>query len=124
MILHNIISNGIITAMSSRSPLSPHRFHILTALAGGDLHGSGVVRDILRRTDGQLRLWPATLYGTLDELAGEGLIQELDEDERPPGVSARRRYYRITSEGRAALASEAARLAAMAGTARRRLGEA
>lgn len=109
--------------MTPPSPLSPHRFHILTALASQDLHGSGIVRDVLDQTDGQLRLWPATLYGTLDELTGEGLIRELDEDERPDGVSARRRYYRITSEGRGMLASEAARLASMAGTARRRLGE-
>lgn len=110
--------------MTTPAPLSPHRFHILTALADQDRHGSGIVRDVLLQTDEQLRLWPATLYGTLDDLAGEGLIQELDEEERPDGVSGRRRYYRITAAGRSALAHEAARLAALAGTARQRLGEA
>jgi DNA-binding PadR family transcriptional regulator len=110
--------------MVDSARLSPHRFHILTALADRDRHGSGIVRDVLRQTDDQLRLWPATLYGTVDDLTGEGLIEELEEGERPEGVSGRRRYYRITAAGRAALAAEAARLAALAGTARRRLGRA
>lgn len=104
--------------------LSPHRFHILAALASRDLHGSGIVRDVLDQTDGALRLWPATLYGTLDELAREGLIQELDAGERPEGTSQKRRYYRITSAGRGALTREAERLQSLAGQAFRRLGRA
>ena len=104
--------------------MTPHRFHILVALAGRDLHGSGIVRDVLAQTDGSLRLWPATLYGTLDELRDEGLIQELGDAERPEGSSQKRRYYRITRHGRAALEAEAARLASFVGTARRRLGRA
>ena len=104
--------------------MTPHRFHILVALADRDLHGSGIARDVLDRTDGALRLWPATLYGTLDDLAADGLIEELSDEERPEGVSERRRYYRITAEGQAVLDREARRLAAMAGTARERLGRA
>ena len=103
---------------------SPHRFHILVALADRDLHGAGIVRDVLDRTGGELRLWPATLYGLLDELADGGLIRELEGDERPEGASARRRYYRITGEGRTALAREARELASLAGSARERLGRA
>lgn len=104
--------------------LSPHRFHILVALADRDLHGSGIVRDVLDQTDEALRLWPATLYGMLDELGTEGLIEELTGDERPPGVSERRRYYRITEAGRKALARETERLSALVGVAERRLGTA
>lgn len=100
---------------------SPHRFHILVALADRDLHGAGIVRDVLDRTDGDLRLWPATLYGLLDELADDGFIRELGGEDRPEGASERRRYYRITGEGREALAEEARRLDAMAGAARERL---
>jgi DNA-binding PadR family transcriptional regulator len=101
--------------------LTPHRFHILAALAACDLHGSGIVRDVLDQTDGALRLWPATLYGALDDLEGEGLIRELDDPERPDGTSHKRRYYRITRDGRAALAQEAERLRAVAGRAMERL---
>lgn len=99
-----------------------HRFHILVALAGGDLHGSGIVRDALDQTAGALRIWPATLYGALDDLETAGLIRELGEDERPEGASLRRRYYRITRAGRTALGRETRRLAAMVGTAQERLG--
>lgn len=112
----------------TRSPplaaMTPHRFHILVALADRDLHGAGIVRDALDRTEGEVRLWPATLYGTLDDLAGEGLIEELRGEERPEEKSERRRYYRITARGRDALAEEAARLAALVGMARERLGPA
>lgn len=102
--------------------LSPHRFHILVALADRDLHGSGIVRDVLQQTDGSLRLWPATLYGALDDLEGADLITELKGEARPEGVSERRRYYRITAAGRSAVQAEAARLAAMARVAQSRLG--
>ncbi len=102
-------------------PLSRHRFHILVALAGEDLHGSGIVRDVLGQTEGVLRLWPATLYGTLDEMESSGHIRELKGADRPAGVSERRRYYRITREGRRVLSTEAQRLAAMAGVAEQRL---
>lgn len=104
--------------------LSTHEFHVLVALADRELHGSGIVRDVLDRTGGALRLWPATLYGTLDRMAGRGWIEELTGADHPEGVSERRRYYRITGEGRRALADEVARLDEMAGTARRRLGRA
>lgn len=107
--------------MTDPRDMTPHRFHILVALADRDLHGSGIVRDVLDRTDGRLRLWPATLYGTLESLEEESLIEELAGDERPSGVSERRRYYRITAAGRTALASEARRLAELAGSARERL---
>lgn len=99
-------------------------FHILAALAERDLHGSGIVRDVLAQTDGDVRLWPATLYGSLEELTDEGLIVELTGAAHPEGVSGRRRYYRIAPEGRTVLREEAARLALMADMVLQRLGEA
>lgn len=107
--------------MDQPEPLSPHRFHILVALARTDLHGAGIVRDVLDQTDGALRLWPATLYGTLDDLETEGHICELTGADHPEGVSERRRYYRITPAGRRVLTGEAARLSALSGVAERRL---
>jgi DNA-binding PadR family transcriptional regulator len=105
-------------------PLTPHRFHILAALADRDLHGSGIVRDVLAQTDDGLRLWPVTLYKHLDEMASEGWIRELTGEERPEGVSERSRYYRITATGRRILEAEAERLTSIASQARRRLGRA
>lgn len=110
--------------MAAQEALSPHRYHILVALLDGDRHGADIVRDVLDQTDQGLRLWPATLYRLLDELQAESLIRELTGDERPSDTSARRRYYRITPEGRDAVVQHADQLSAMAQLARRRLGQA
>ena len=97
-------------------------FYILLSLAERDRHGSGIMRDVLELTDGALKLWPVTLYGTLDELHEQGLIRALDE---PPAdaedESARKRWYRITAVGRRALAAEVARLQDTVRVAQRRL---
>lgn len=102
--------------------LKPHWFHILLALADDDRHGAEIVRVVLRQTDGRLRLWPVMLYSSLDRLAEDGLVRELiDPDERPPGASAKRRYFRITKEGKSQLAEEAEQLVELGRMARRKL---
>ncbi|HUH13321.1 MAG TPA: helix-turn-helix transcriptional regulator [Longimicrobiales bacterium] len=103
-----------------------HWFYILLSLAASDRHGSDIVRDVLELTDQALRLWPATLYGSLEELRTKGWITELDHPrERPEGASERLRFYRITDAGRRALAAETGRLAGVVDRARQRLaGEA
>jgi DNA-binding PadR family transcriptional regulator len=94
--------------------------YILLALSGRDLHGSGIARAVLEETEGELRLWPATLYGALELMVREGLIEELEEGERP-NESEKRRYYRITRLGEKALARETERLARVVKTARQNL---
>jgi DNA-binding PadR family transcriptional regulator len=88
-----------------------HWFYVLLSLADRDRHGSAIMRDVLELTDGELKLWPVTLYGTLDELHEQGFIRAL---ERAPtdadSDSARRRWYHITAAGRRTLAAEIARL--------------
>ncbi len=100
--------------------LSRQRHYILLALSGRDLHGSGIARAVLEETEGELRLWPATLYGTLELMARDGLIEELEDGERPE-ESEKRRYYRITRLGEKALARETERLARLVKTARQNL---
>lgn len=96
-------------------PLKVHWFHVLMSLSQGPQHGSGIVRTVLEQTDGKLRLWPATLYGSLEELAGLGWIEELTEDgDFPDGESRRKRIYRLTPAGAEVLAAEAARLGRLA----------
>jgi DNA-binding PadR family transcriptional regulator len=101
--------------------VKPATFHILAALAGEARHGLGIVRDVLDQTDGELQLWPATLYGALEQLADEGLIEELGAHEHPAGESEKRRYYRLTRGGRAAMMAEVKRLEQLAAMARGRL---
>ena len=95
-------------------------FEILAALAAEPSHGYAIRREVETRTDGAVRLWPATLYGTLAELAERGWIREVPSP-RGEEDDPRRRYYALTSEGRRALADEAERLEELAGLARRRL---
>jgi DNA-binding PadR family transcriptional regulator len=99
--------------------LKPHWFHILLALADGERHGLAIARDVQSLSDGAVRLWPATLYGSLDALRARGWIEELAD---PPGdESERRRYYRLTRLGRTVLTDEAERLGRLVRLARARM---
>ena len=109
------------TNSSLGAGLRPNWLHILVSLAEGDLHGSAIARDVLDQTDGGLRLWPATLYRTLDDMVANGLIIELSGTDHPEGESTRRRYYRATPKGRTELTAAVEQMSALAGTARRRL---
>jgi DNA-binding PadR family transcriptional regulator len=81
------------------------------------------MRDVLSLTDGALKLWPATLYGSLEELRVEGWIEVVDDPaERPVGASQRKRFYRITSSGRQAVLGETAKLERLIEVARSRVG--
>ena len=91
-------------------PLKPHWFHVLLSLADQEQHGYGIMQEVLDRTDGKVRLWPATLYGTLKRLMEEDLVAESDRRPAPELDDARRRYYRLTSFGRRVLAAESERL--------------
>jgi DNA-binding PadR family transcriptional regulator len=95
---------------------------ILLALAASDLHGLGIARAVQQLSEGRTRLWPASLYGTLDELSETGLIEELDDPrDRPADESEKKRFYRLTRAGRRALAAETDRLAGLVKVARSRL---
>ncbi|SPE26959.1 Transcriptional regulator, PadR-like family (fragment) [Candidatus Sulfopaludibacter sp. SbA3] len=59
-------------------PLKPHWFHVLLCLADQEQHGYGIMQEVLERTEGKVRLWPATLYGTLKRLMEADLINESD----------------------------------------------
>jgi DNA-binding PadR family transcriptional regulator len=91
-------------------PLKTQWFHIMLSLAGGEQHGYGIMQEVLERSAGKVRLWPATLYGSIKRLMEAGLIQESDERPAPELDDARRRYYRLTSLGRRVLDAECDRL--------------
>ena len=107
--------------MSGRSIKTPW-FYILLSLAAGDRHGLAIAREVRTISDGRVRLWPATLYGALEELRDRGWIEELvDARRRPPNESERKRYYRLTRAGRAVVAAETERLAGVVRIARARV---
>ena len=107
-------------AILIESHLDAKTFHILLSLAREPRHGYAIRQEVEARTEGGVRLWPATLYGTLSELAEAGLIEETGSPAGPED-DARRKYYAITTAGRGALAAEATRLEDLARMARARL---
>jgi PadR family transcriptional regulator len=96
-------------------------FFVLAALADGPRHGYGIVGEVTDLSQGQVTLKIGSLYGVLDRLATDGLI-EPDREEAHEGRL--RRYYRLTADGRGALAGEAELRAATARIVRARLGRA
>jgi DNA-binding PadR family transcriptional regulator len=97
------------------APLTPAVFRVLLALAQGDRHGYGILKEVLRQTDGEVRLGPGTLYGTLQRLMELDWVQETDG---PADADERRRYYRLTRGGRRALEAEVDRMESLVRAAR------
>ena len=91
-------------------PLKPQWFHIMLSLAGGEQHGYGIMQEVLNRTTGKVRLWPATLYGSIKRLIEAELIEESDVRPEPEFDDARRRYYRLTALGSRVIDAECERL--------------
>ena len=100
-------------------PLPPATLHILLALAGEELHGYGIMQEVARQSDGHYKLGPGTLYDNLQRMADHGLVREVSR--RGPNDDPRRRYYRLSSMGRAVLSTEIARLEGVVRDARLRL---
>jgi DNA-binding PadR family transcriptional regulator len=100
-------------------PMTGQAFFVLTALAEGPRHGYGIVREVAELSQGRVRMKIGGLYGVLDRLAAERLIEQ-DREEAHDGRL--RRYYRLTREGRHALAEEAELRATSARVVRVRLG--
>ena len=95
--------------MDKQAALKTPWFHILLALADGAQHGYAIRKSVRDRTDGAVKLYPATLYGSIRELADRSWIEALEGDE-DPDEDQRRRYYRLTPAGREALRAEVGRL--------------
>ena len=99
--------------MTTSDALPEATFHILIALAAGDRHGYAIMQEVESATDGRLRLGAGTLYRSLQRLLEQGFIVETNDRPAPENDDERRRYYRITDDGRTAARGEAARLAGM-----------
>jgi DNA-binding PadR family transcriptional regulator len=85
---------------------------ILASLAGGPKHGYAMMEDIARMSG--VRLGPGTLYGALARLERRHLIEPLAAEDR-------RRPYRLTGVGAAALGEQLRSLASFATTGLERL---
>lgn len=91
-------------------PLTPAVFHILLALADGERHGYGIMKEAAMHTQGRMRMGPGTLYGAIKRMLAANLIEESDERPDPEFDDERRRYYRLTEFGQQVAAAEVKRL--------------
>ena len=108
----------------SPKPLKPVHFQILRVLLDGELHGYGIAKQIDERTDGAIRMEPGNLYRFIRRLVDDGLVQRspnsttsamsgTSTDSASRREGRRRRAYRITPQGRTALAQDVSRMRAM-----------
>jgi DNA-binding PadR family transcriptional regulator len=91
-------------------PLKPNWFHILLSLAEGARHGYAIMQEVGERTDGKLRLWPTTVYGSIKQMEEAHMVEPVELDRPDETADERRQYYAITSFGREVLIAETNRL--------------
>ena len=100
------------TGFSDLGRLAEPAMLVLISLAAGDKHGYAIMQDVEALCG--VRLGPGTLYVVLPRLEGRGWIEALPSDDR-------RRPYRLTSAGAAALREQLVGLSWLASTGLRRL---
>ncbi len=115
------------TVTAPTAPLTPAVFAILLSLAEGERtgspstgpgrwggkHGYLIMKDARAPQGGGLRMGPGTLYGSLERMMRDGLVEESGNSD-----DERRRYYRLTQQGHSVLAVELERLDAAVSSAR------
>jgi len=121
-----IYSAFMATIVPQRTPPTSAVFAILLSLAeeaepgsrngrrsANGKHGYQIMKDVRMPAGGSVKMGPGTLYGSLDRMMRDGLVEEtgMTDDER-------RRYYRLTRLGESVLASELNRLDAAVSSAR------
>lgn len=113
-------ARSILDSVADPPPLREPTFFVLAALAPAPLHGYGIIKAVEEMSGGRVRLRAGTLYGALERLQDEGLVEFAGESHEggPP-----RRNYRLTAQGSEALAHDAERLRANADVALARLRE-
>ncbi|MGI9021991.1 MAG: PadR family transcriptional regulator [Acidimicrobiales bacterium] len=93
----------------SARPLPSASLHIVLALLDGELHGYALIGRVSELSDGAVKMGPGTLYGTINRLVVDGLIEETTDRVRR-NDSERRRYYQLTASGRSVALDELVRL--------------
>ena len=84
------------------SPMTETAFYILLCLQKPN-HGYGIVQMVEKMTDGEIRLAPGTMYGSLSKMEKDGLIRLVREQDK-------RKIYQITDLGQEVLQLERRRI--------------
>ena len=83
-------------------PMTETGFYILFCLQKPN-HGYGIVQTVDKLTNGEIKLAPGTMYGSLSKMEKDGLIRFVNEEEK-------RKIYVITDLGMEVLQLELKRI--------------
>ncbi|MBQ9121979.1 MAG: PadR family transcriptional regulator [Lachnospiraceae bacterium] len=83
-------------------PMTETGFYILLCLQQPN-HGYGVVQRVEQMTEGEIRLSPGTMYGSLSKMEKDGVIAFVKEEDK-------RKIYQITELGNEVLQLELQRI--------------
>jgi DNA-binding PadR family transcriptional regulator len=103
---------------ASFQPLTPAVFRILLALTDGEKHGYAIMKEVEMETNGQIKMGPGTLYGSIKRMLAAGLIEERGQHPDPDLGDERRKFYWLTPLGRKVVGMESRRLAEVVRVAR------
>jgi DNA-binding PadR family transcriptional regulator len=106
-------------------PLQEPTFFILLSLAHEPRHGYAILKDVETLSGGNIRLSTGTLYGALNRLLDQGLIQPSPNGAAPSAANPGkpRKTYQLTQAGLRLIQAETARMDRMLSAARLRLYE-
>ncbi len=74
--------------------LSQSEFYILLSLAIKNRHGYEIMKQVEQDSGKKVLLGPGTLYGSIKRMLQSNLIEEI------AGDNPRRKYYKLTKNGR------------------------
>ena len=83
-------------------PMTETGFYILMCLQE-EMHGYNLVQKVERMTEGDIRISPGTMYGSLGKMEKDGLIEFIREEDK-------RKIYHITGLGKEVLDLEKKRI--------------
>jgi len=113
-------TNSIPADLRHLLPLTPAVFYILFALVDGEKHGYAIMQDVLTLSEDRFRMGPGTLYTTIQRLLNLSVIEETAGSGDASDHEARRRYYRLTRNGKILLEAEISGLESVVRRARRK----
>src|SRR5512133_2956124 len=90
-------------------PLQEPTFYILLALRGGEHHGYAILKSVAELSEDRVNLSTGTLYGALNRLLDQGLIERLDPVEPEDGARGKK-AYRLTRAGLEVFDAEVGRI--------------
>ena len=103
--------------MTDSFALTESTYYILLSLCSPQ-HGYGIMQQTEEMSRGRVRLAAGTLYGALNTLCDKGWIMQL-----PVDAGSRKKEYKLTENGLAALRKELKRLKELTENGEKILGE-